>query len=192
MSGMALGPALGAALLVLYYSSECWLRRGAARSWRRGHADRSTTLATTSANLAAIALPLALRAALPDASPPAAPATCAAATIATTGVALRFWAMRVLGERFSRTLVVGSGHVLETRGPYRLIRHPGYLAALLALPACGFLVAGSTWGALAALLPLAAAYAVRIPAEEAMLAAAFGDAWRAYSARTWRLLPRIL
>jgi len=104
------------------------------------------------------------------------------------GLALRVAAMRQLGARFSPLLAVQREHGLETTGWYALVRHPGYLGSLLA-----------SWGAAIAFgsamaLPLAALMTAfqwdRVRREEALLAAQFGDAWRAYAARTGALLPR--
>ena len=75
---------------------------------------------------------------------------------------------------------------LASRGPYRVIRHPSYLAYCLyfiGVPlATGFLPA----------LVLAVGifgYVKGIPAEEELLIRHFGNQYRAYQRRTWRLLP---
>jgi protein-S-isoprenylcysteine O-methyltransferase Ste14 len=103
------------------------------------------------------------------------------------GLALRVAAMLALGPRFSPLVAVQRGHVLETAGPYRRVRHPGYLGALLACLG-GALAFGS-----AAALPLVAlmlvAQLARVRREEAVLARTFGAAWDAYAARTGALLP---
>jgi protein-S-isoprenylcysteine O-methyltransferase Ste14 len=72
------------------------------------------------------------------------------------------------------------------------VRHPGYLAQLLAFPAFAALLVQSALAPLAALGVLAAAYAYRIPLEERMLEGAFGARWRAYRARTWALVPGVV
>jgi protein-S-isoprenylcysteine O-methyltransferase Ste14 len=48
-----------------------------------------------------------------------------------SGIALRIWASRVLGAFYTRILRTSAQQHLVTRGPYRLVRHPGYLADLL-------------------------------------------------------------
>ena len=72
-------------------------------------------------------------------------------------------------------------------GPYRLVRHPGYIGSILVWVgsrlAVNWLVAAAT---ALVLLPV---YAYRISAEEQMLVDHFGDAYRTYKARTWRLVP---
>jgi protein-S-isoprenylcysteine O-methyltransferase Ste14 len=120
---------------------------------------------------------------------PFAPIVSAAGIAAVAaGLGLRIRAMGVLGARFSPLVAIQREHALETSGPYAHVRHPGYLGALLAC-AGGALAFGS-----AAALPLVAlmlaAQLVRVRAEEALLAARFGDEWRAYVRRTGALLPR--
>ena len=108
--------------------------------------------------------------------------------LSALGLWIRVSAMRQLGPRFSPLLAVQRGHALETTGWYAAVRHPGYLGALLA-----------SWGAAmtfgsALALPLALVMTFfqldRVRREEALLAGAFGEAWRDYAQRTGALLPR--
>jgi protein-S-isoprenylcysteine O-methyltransferase Ste14 len=103
------------------------------------------------------------------------------------GLALRIAAMARLGPRFSPLVAVQREHALETRGLYGWVRHPGYLGALLAC--LGAALAFGSTAALPLVLAFAAAQRQRIRREEALLAAHFGEAWRAYAARTGALLP---
>ena len=51
--------------------------------------------------------------------------------------ALRWWCIGSLGRRWSTRVVVVPGDGLVARGPYRLLRHPNYVAVVvegLALP----------------------------------------------------------
>src|SRR5579859_5433777 len=47
------------------------------------------------------------------------------------GLGLRVWANRVLGAFYTRTLRMEAGQRLVEEGPYRVVRHPGYLGSLL-------------------------------------------------------------
>lgn len=95
--------------------------------------------------------------------------------------------MFVLGHRFSAFVAIQERHELVTDGPYRHLRHPSYLGALLGSvgwalvcrSVVGLLLSVLVWGALL----------VRIDAEEALLASEFGAPYQAYRARTWRLIP---
>jgi len=104
------------------------------------------------------------------------------------GVALRWYSAGILGKYFTFDIAVHGGHVLIEAGPYRYIRHPSYSGALLSL--LGFGLALGNWAGLAAALScLGAAYAYRIPIEEAALAAALGEPYKQYVRRTCRLVP---
>ncbi len=106
------------------------------------------------------------------------------------GVALRWWAILVLGRFFTVDVAIHADHELVTRGPYRVLRHPSYTGALLAVAGMGVLY--GSWPALVVLLvPVVAVMLVRIAVEERALAAAFGESWRAQCARTWRLVPGV-
>jgi protein-S-isoprenylcysteine O-methyltransferase Ste14 len=104
------------------------------------------------------------------------------------GLALRIWASRVLGAFYTRTLRTSSQQHLITKGPYRLVRHPGYLANLLMWLGAGF--ATANWIVpMSITIPMMGAYLYRIRAEEAMLADAFPQEYPSYASHTWRLIP---
>ncbi|HPC81790.1 MAG TPA: isoprenylcysteine carboxylmethyltransferase family protein [Thermoanaerobaculaceae bacterium] len=89
------------------------------------------------------------------------------AVLAAT-MALRYWAVAALGDRWNVRVVVTPGDTPSTAGPYRWLRHPNYLAVALEVPALA-LVHGAWLCALAfglANLPL---LAWRIRTEVAML-----------------------
>ncbi len=104
------------------------------------------------------------------------------------GIALREWAVLALGRHFSVVVALEADHRLVTAGPYRWLRHPAYTGGLIATN--GFALALGSWLSLipivAILLP---AFAYRIRLEEQLLLAAFGDTYRTYMSRTWRLFP---
>jgi protein-S-isoprenylcysteine O-methyltransferase Ste14 len=106
------------------------------------------------------------------------------------GLWLRIWSMQVLGRFYSRTLQISEGQTIVQHGPYRWIRNPGYLGSLLVW--VGFGLASGNWlTTLTTALLMSLAYQYRIVAEEAMLLEAFGDLYRGYMGRSWRLLPLI-
>lgn len=113
----------------------------------------------------------------------------AGVALVAAGLALRITAMASLGPRFSPLVAVQREHVLETRGLYAHIRHPGYLGALLACLG-GALAFGSAL-ALPLVVAMRLAHAARIRREEAALERHFGDAWRDYARRSGALLPRL-
>jgi protein-S-isoprenylcysteine O-methyltransferase len=104
------------------------------------------------------------------------------------GIALRWWAIFVLGRFFTVDVAIHEGHELVQRGPYRVLRHPSYTGALLAFFGLGLLF--ESWPALVVVtLPVVAIMLRRIRVEERALAEHFGAAWTAHCARTWKLVP---
>jgi protein-S-isoprenylcysteine O-methyltransferase Ste14 len=119
----------------------------------------------------------------------AAAVACGEALIAG-GVALRLWAMLTLDRFFTFVVRISDDHRVVTDGPYRIIRHPGYAGALLAL--AGFGVALANWLSVLILVALpAAAFAVRIRVEETALVSALGQEYREYARRTSGLIPGV-
>lgn len=108
--------------------------------------------------------------------------------IAVSGIALRLWANRTLGKFYTRTLRVAEDQSIVRQGPYRIIRHPGYLGSILMWVGAG--LATANWIAVTvAVVVMFAAYAYRIQAEEAMLIAVSSKDYGEYKARTWKLIP---
>jgi methyltransferase len=78
---------------------------------------------------------------------------------------LRVAVQHALGERWTVRVLVVPGLPLVTRGPYRFLRHPNYLAASIELLA-GAALFGAWRTAIAATALNAVALAIRIPVEE--------------------------
>ena len=93
-----------------------------------------------------------------------------------------------MGKNFRPTLEVAPDQELVTTGPYRIIRHPIYLAFLLMLASTGLLSANWFIGIVGVLL-IASITLVRIPAEEAALDARFGKRYRQYKESTPMIFP---
>ncbi len=92
-----------------------------------------------------------------------------AVVVASQG--LRWWCIRTLGSRWNTRVIVVPGLPLVSAGPYRLMRHPNYVAVVaegLALP----LVHTAVITAASFLVLNAALLRVRIRAENSALAAA--------------------
>lgn len=105
------------------------------------------------------------------------------------GTVLRLAAVRTLGSRHSVWVAVQADHRLVTTGLYRFVRHPSYVGALLAV--FGWAVAFRSGSGLLLAMGIVPPILSRIRAEERLLVAEFGDAYRAYQSRTWCLVPLV-
>jgi protein-S-isoprenylcysteine O-methyltransferase Ste14 len=109
--------------------------------------------------------------------------------LAGCGLGFRIVAMMTLGPRFAPVVALQRQHPLETRGPYRLVRHPGYLGAWLASLGAMLVFRDALGTPLLALF--AWLLAERARREDAVLERHFGDAYRAYERTTGAFLPRL-
>jgi protein-S-isoprenylcysteine O-methyltransferase Ste14 len=111
------------------------------------------------------------------------------ALLAAVGIGLFCWSHLALGTNWSGIVELSQGHRLVTEGPYRYVRHPMYSAFFMM--GFGLLLLSANW--LLGLIHLGVVtgmYRARVEDEEALMSEHFGDAYRAYLARTGRLLPR--
>jgi protein-S-isoprenylcysteine O-methyltransferase Ste14 len=79
-------------------------------------------------------------------------------------------------------------HVVDT-GPFRYVRHPLYLAALLGYG--GTAISSLSLLSLALLIPIFVFYNYIASYEEKLLEARFGEAYGEYGRRTGKWLPRV-
>jgi protein-S-isoprenylcysteine O-methyltransferase Ste14 len=110
--------------------------------------------------------------------------------VAALGVGVRLWANHILGEFYTRTLKVTEKQVIVEEGPYKLIRHPGYMGMILLWVGAGLAV-GNWLALLLAAGVMFAAYAYRIRSEETMMAASYGEQYQSYQRQTRKLIPFI-
>jgi len=107
------------------------------------------------------------------------------------GIAIRQWAIAVLGRFFSGTIGVQKEQRVVDSGPYRLVRHPSYSGALLLQIGVGLAV--QTWGAVVVIvIGFALAYGHRMMVEEKVLVRELGDGYVQYMKRTKRLIPYLI
>jgi protein-S-isoprenylcysteine O-methyltransferase Ste14 len=97
---------------------------------------------------------------------------------------------RDLGRFWSVTLEIRQTHQLVTTGVYRHVRHPMYAAFFLWAIAQALLLPNWIAGP-AGLVGFGTLFGIRVGREEQMMEATFGDAYRAYAARTWRVVPGV-
>jgi len=107
-----------------------------------------------------------------------------------TGIALQAGAMWALYGMYTVRLGVQPTHHLVRSGPYRSVRHPGYLSYLVSMTGIGLALGSLVGLGLVILVVLFILW--RIQHEEEMLAAEFGEEYRTYRRQTrWRLIPLV-
>lgn len=108
--------------------------------------------------------------------------------LVVAGMLLRMYCWRVLGIFFTHTVTIASDHKVVDQGPYRFVRHPSYLGALMTLTGLG--LALHNWAALAMLvLGSFAIYVYRIEVEERALERGLGEAYAQFKKSRKRLIP---
>lgn len=122
--------------------------------------------------------------------PIVAPLALAAAALLAAGMALRWWVISTLGERWTTRVLVLPGAPPVTAGPFRYLRHPNYLGVALEVAALP-LVHTAWLTALVFSLANGWLLAVRVRVEERALAAALEGAggYSAAFAGRRRFLP---
>jgi len=105
------------------------------------------------------------------------------------GLGVRVWAMRTLGRSYSRTLRTEAGQRVVDTGPYRLVRHPGYLGSLLIWT--GFALTSASLPVVTLVgASIGTAYRRRMAAEERLLRREVPQ-YADYCARTKKLIPLV-
>lgn len=114
-----------------------------------------------------------------------------ALAVIVAGIAFRQWAVLTLGRLFTRSVTIQREHTVVTSGPYRLVRHPGYLGSLVSCAGLG--LALGNWLSIASVLACSLlGHVRRIRVEETALRSRLGDGvYDAYATRRARLVPGI-
>ena len=106
------------------------------------------------------------------------------------GLIIRWMAIITLSKYFTVNVAILQDHALVQKGLYKHIRHPSYTGLLISFIGIG--VGMRNWVSIIFILvPITYALINRIIIEESALSEAFGDEYKAYSKRTWRLFPGI-
>ncbi len=106
----------------------------------------------------------------------------------TIGILLRAWAVRKLGVYFTPTVQIQFKHQLITSGPYKLVRHPSYTGAFLAITSFA-LILNTLTGYIISIIAMSISYKFRIGIEEKELKTYFGIEYIKYSQHTKKLIP---
>lgn len=108
--------------------------------------------------------------------------------LAPLGLLVRWYAVWSLGNSFTVKVTILKDQRLNTSGIYKRIRHPSYTGLLLYYAGLGLLM--ENWVGLSLLLisPIIVVL-VRIRQEEEVLNKHFGEEYKTYSGRSWKLFP---
>lgn len=104
------------------------------------------------------------------------------------GVLLRWYAIRTLGNYFTRTVLIHPDQKVINIGPYHYIRHPSYTAILITLFGLG-LALTNWWSLLIILAGAVIGISYRVHVEEKALLEGIGQSYREYMKRTKRFIP---
>ena len=103
-------------------------------------------------------------------------------------ILFRGWGKHTLGYYYTFAIDIRNNHTVINHGPYRLVRHPLYLGALLGI--IGFPLLAQSWFSVFVLsIPVGFVYGLRLFLEEKFLFESLGQPYRAYADRTARLIP---
>jgi protein-S-isoprenylcysteine O-methyltransferase Ste14 len=103
------------------------------------------------------------------------------------GSVIRLIAVFALGHRFSGVVAIQPDHKLKTDGIYRHVRHPSYTGLLVAM--IGWVLVFRSSIGLVLNVTLFLLLLSRMADEEKFLETEFGDEYRAYRQKSWRLVP---
>lgn len=103
------------------------------------------------------------------------------------GFVLMHWAQLRLDKQFSVQVTIQEDHRLITDGPYKYLRHPRYVGIISFMTGISMIFRSAA--ALGVTALVVAVLLWRIHDEEILLRDQFGEEWKAYCSRTWRLLP---
>jgi protein-S-isoprenylcysteine O-methyltransferase Ste14 len=107
------------------------------------------------------------------------------------GIALRQWAIAVLGRYFSGVIGVQEEQKVVDTGPYRLVRHPSYTGAFLIQLGIG-LALGSLGAVLVIAVTFGLTYGYRMFVEEGVLISELSGRYTEYMKRTKRIIPFLI
>lgn len=111
-------------------------------------------------------------------------------TLMCAGIALRQWAVALLGPFFTVDVRVHPGQTVVDRGPYRWVRHPSYTGLIAIFVGLG--LALDNWAALVVLAVVPTiGLLVRIRFEERVLLDGLGEQYRRFAAGRRRLFPGV-
>ena len=112
---------------------------------------------------------------------------CLGLLVLVAGLAFSVWARVHLGGNWSGNVTVKEGHELIRTGPYRYVRHPIYTGILTGV--LGTAICAGTLRAALGLAMIAAAFIVKLRAEERFMRETFPGQYEKYREEVPALIP---
>ena len=114
--------------------------------------------------------------------------TTAALALMAAGLWIRTWGVMTLGKYFTWHITVEKQQTVIRTGPYRFVRHPGYLGAFLTYASTAAFF--HAWTALVpSMIILLIAFLRRMHYEEKEMRATLGEEYASYSRCVCRFIP---
>ncbi len=106
------------------------------------------------------------------------------------GIIIRWISIIQLNKEFTVDVAIIRNHHLKTEGMYKYLRHPSYLGLILICS--GLSIAMNSIISFAVItVPILLVLSYRIKTEEDILISQFGEAYKNYMMKTYRIIPRI-
>jgi protein-S-isoprenylcysteine O-methyltransferase Ste14 len=106
------------------------------------------------------------------------------------GTTFRLHAIRTLGKFFTSIVQVKEEHRIIETGPYKVLRHPSYTGAYIAMLGCALFL-HSIGGIITFGIGMLLVYRLRIDVEEAALINRFQEDYKKYQRKTYKMFPYI-
>ncbi len=106
------------------------------------------------------------------------------------GTAFRLYAIYILGKYFSSTVQIKEGHKIIASGPYKILRHPSYTGAYIAMLGSAIFLQ-SLIGILIFGIGMLFVYHLRIKTEEQTLTKNFKEEYLNYCSHTYKMFPLV-
>lgn len=107
----------------------------------------------------------------------------------TLGLIISYWAYYTLGNFYTFTLGIRKDHKIVSEGPYKYVVHPGYLGQFLIMIASLIFYRVNILFTCLQCLYVIYAFNTRMKAEEEMLTKHFGEAYKTFISKRWRMVP---
>ncbi len=104
------------------------------------------------------------------------------------GVFLRYWSSKLLGKNFSRNIEAQRDQNLVSKGPYRFLRHPLYIALMIMVVSVSLFLQ-SLPGILFSVIIMAVVLGVRIKEEEKIMEDNIGKRYINWKKQRYIVIP---